>query len=73
MLLAAFGIVLVADAFFLMPQPNIGPMFVEPPGSWVGLIPAAGFVVQALGLAWMIRIYRSDPEAHPSHWRFDRL
>ena len=43
-----------------------------PPSIVEWLIPAAGVALNVIGLAWMIRIYRSDPEAHPSFWRFRR-
>ena len=59
-------------AFILLNGPNtIGPMFVEPPSasSVLRLVPAVGFVVNLVGLAWMVRILRADPEAHPSWWR----
>jgi hypothetical protein len=29
-------------------------------------MPAIGVVGYVLGMFWMVRIYRADPEAHPS-------
>jgi hypothetical protein len=53
----------------LMSAPNtMGPMLDHPPRH-MWLIPAFGVALNLAGLAWMIRIIRADPEAHPSSWR----
>jgi hypothetical protein len=66
-LIVAVEIVLVAF------QPNMmGPMIAEAPPFGVGLALMAGIGIQALGLAWMIRLYPRDPEAHASSWRSAR-
>jgi hypothetical protein len=71
MLYAAFLLV-GFEAFLFIAQPNyIGPMMAEPPPIWTWLLPVFGVAAQAIGLAWMIRIYRTDPEGHRSWWRFD--
>ena len=48
-------------------------------GPWVEDVSHLGWFILAIGaslhlagLAWMLRIYRADPEAHPSYWRFAR-
>ena len=65
-LLDALPVLLCASA------PNmIGPMSSEPP-RFMWLIPAFGIALNLAGLAWMIRIIRSDPEGHPSFWRSKR-
>ena len=73
--LLAIAIVLPAilGALVLMAPTTSGPMFVEPPDQ---LLPAtilvAGILAYVVGLAWMVRIYRADPEAHASFWRSRR-
>jgi Flp pilus assembly protein TadB len=65
--------VVVLEVVFFVSQPNfMRPMFNEPPPIVGWLIPVAGVAVQVLGLAWMIRIYRADPEGHASSFRFSR-
>jgi hypothetical protein len=44
----------------------------SPPSGLGLLILLAGLAANVIGLAWMMRIYRSDPEAHPSFWRSNR-
>ncbi len=34
------------------------------------LLPWAGVVAYVVGIAWMVRIYRADPEAGESPWRY---
>ena len=41
----------------------------EPP-LWYQLWPWAGVAAYVVGLAWMIRIYRTDPEVGESPWRY---
>jgi hypothetical protein len=77
LLLAAIAI----DAFMVLlfiavPHPS-GP-FTEPPpllGAivpiWI-IVPAIGIAANILGLAWMVRIYRADPESHPPSFRATR-
>ena len=73
MLAIAIGLDSFVVLLFLNWPHTSGPMYAEPPDRLVmWLIPAVGVVVNVIGLAWMIRIYRSDPEAHPSFWRFRR-
>jgi len=35
-----------------------------------GPLSAVGLIVPAIGIAWMIRIYRADPEAGERTWRY---
>jgi len=67
--------VLVVLLFAAAPR-GIGPMFEAPPmvvGLPLGsLIVAIGIALHLGGLAWMVRIYRADPEAHPSSFRAAR-
>jgi hypothetical protein len=60
-------------ALLFIATPNcMCPMYIEPPPVSQLLVPAVGVGAQAIGLAWMIRIYRADPEGHRSWWRFHR-
>ena len=61
-------------AALLLSRPNdMGPMFAGPPEPAFGLlIVAAGVVLNLIGLVWMVRIIRADPEAHASSWRATR-
>ncbi len=70
---ACFVVAFEALLFIAAPGSCMCPMISEPPPLVPWLIPAIGVGAQALGLAWMIRIYRVDPEAHASHWRFERF
>ena len=71
MLVAVLAIdALVALLFIAQPnymRPMSGP---ASPFGW--LIPAIGVAWHLAGLGLMIRIYRADPEAHRSWWRFLR-
>jgi hypothetical protein len=73
-LFAAFLLVGVEVLLFVA-QPNT--MGGAPPGRWglgIGsLVLLAGGALQLVGLIWMIRIYRADPEGRRSWWRFNRF
>ena len=63
-LLLALGILFVWIA-----QPGFtGGGFSQP--WYVTALPWIGFTGYAIGLAWMIRIYRADPEPDRSIWRY---
>ena len=47
-------------------------MFVEDPASPRQIVIGVGILAYVVGLATMIRIYRRDPEDHPSDWRYRR-
>ena len=61
----------VLTGFLFVAQPGTmgGPMFYEPPrfGWLLFLVPIAGFVV---GIVWMLRLSRQDPEAGERTWRY---
>jgi Flp pilus assembly protein TadB len=60
----------VLVAFLYIARPNyMRPMFDGPLAIWTWLVPAIGIVIDVVGLGWMIRIYRTDPEAGRSAWR----
>ncbi len=62
--------VLVGLLFATAPN-MIGPMITEPPSSWVSIaLVGIGIAMAIIGFVWMVRIYRANPEAHPSSWRF---
>jgi hypothetical protein len=67
--LAAAIVAIGASLLLILGEPNtMGPAarLVDQPMTWIGMACAV------LGLAWMIRIFRADPEARASAWRFDR-
>ncbi|MEA2674053.1 MAG: hypothetical protein QOI92_1245 [Chloroflexota bacterium] len=69
----AIGLGAFVGAIELLQPTDIGPMFKTPPSDlWLTSLPAFGVLAYLIGLAWMIRIYRADPERHRSSWRFDR-
>jgi hypothetical protein len=56
--------------FAWITQPGyIGPMFRVVPW-FVPYIPFIGFLMYVLGLGWMVRIYRADPEPDRPSWRY---
>ena len=60
---------LVAGFLLLAAPATMGGGYFEPP-LWQQLIPWAGVAAYVVGLAWMIRIYRTDPEACESPWHY---
>jgi hypothetical protein len=58
----------------LLSAPNFTPpMFVEDPIPMREIAIGVGILGYVVGLATMIRIYRSDREDHPSNWRSRRF
>jgi zinc transporter ZupT len=51
----------------------IGPMHSEDLNPLAAIVVGAGILAYVVGLAWMIRIHRTDPEAHRSFWRSRRF
>ena len=45
------------------------PMFLEPP-IWSQALTALAVVGVIVGLVWMVRIYRADPEPDQQAWRY---
>jgi hypothetical protein len=43
-----------------------------PPPLTAYVVPAFGVLLNVVGLAWMVRIVRADPEAGPTGWRATR-
>jgi hypothetical protein len=60
-------------AFLFLAQPHLGGgIHSGPPEAWTAwLVGAVGIVGFAVGLTWMIRIYRAtlNAESRPSSWR----
>ena len=64
-LFAAVLILLAFVAFLFLNMPNtFGPYLIE----WIA--PGLGILGILVGLAWMIRILRADPEPNSSAWRY---
>jgi hypothetical protein len=65
-ILAAIATVL-AVLVLIAASRGFGPMFVDPrPGIVAAVV---GLIGSAIGLVWIIRIARRDPEAHESFFR----
>jgi multisubunit Na+/H+ antiporter MnhC subunit len=58
----------VIGALLLTAPNTTGPMHGDA-GPLPQIVIGVGILAYVVGLAMMIRIYRSDPEAHPSNWR----
>jgi len=58
-------------AFFFIAAPN-GPsaMYLQEPGPIWLIVPAIGVMGLAVGLLWMVRILRADPEPKAKGWRY---
>lgn len=74
MIAVAVLAILVTIFLFIAASGGPTPMFSTPPDFW-GLpvnvvLPAAGIVGAIIGLAWMIRIHRADPEPDQHAWRY---
>jgi hypothetical protein len=71
MIVSAIAIDAFIALMYLQAPHMIGPMEMTPPPLVAWLVPAFGLAAHAIGLIWMIRIYRAtlDPEAHRSVWR----
>ncbi len=72
LLLLAIALDALLALLFLAAPTSRGPMFQEPPAMPLWLVPVVGIGLNLLGLAWMIRLYRADPEAGRSSWRATR-
>jgi hypothetical protein len=61
--------VLAGVLFVAQPETMGGPMFYEPPpfGWLLFLVAIAGVVI---GIVWMLRLSRQDPEAGERSWRY---
>ena len=71
MFVAAIAPAVMLGALFAFPPAMIGPMYEEPPDPVLpAIVIGVGMLGYVVGLAAMIRIYRTDPEAGPSRWRF---
>ena len=65
--LAVFvGIIAPAIAFVASP----GTMYDGGTPSWLFVVPLLGGVGVIVGLVWMVRIHRSDPEPDQRAWRY---
>jgi hypothetical protein len=69
MLVAALVLDATLGFLFMLAPNSSGPMFSEPGVSLTSLIVPVGVGLNLIGLAWMVRVVRADPEAHSSSWR----
>jgi protein-S-isoprenylcysteine O-methyltransferase Ste14 len=58
----------VACLFLSMPNTMGGGFFEPSLTEWI--LPGLGVLGILLGLAWMVRIFRADPEPDSSAWRY---
>jgi hypothetical protein len=69
--LVTAGLVVLAFVTFLLlslPDPMGGPIFEPSLSGWI--LPGLGVLGILVGLAWMWRILRADPEPDTSAWRY---
>ena len=64
----------MTGALFMMTSATMGGGMRTADSDPLGAIAiGAGILAYFVGRAWMIRIYRTDPEAHRSFWRSRRF
>ena len=68
-LVVAVAVPLLVAFLYLAAPGDIGPMFSEPPW-FTRLLPWAGIAGVIVGLVWMVRLSRADPEAGDRTWRY---
>jgi hypothetical protein len=56
----------------LLSAPRMGGPYAGPSDPLASIVVGGAILVYVVGLAWMIRVYRTDPEAHRSFWRSRR-
>jgi protein-S-isoprenylcysteine O-methyltransferase Ste14 len=71
-LVTAVLVLLAFVAFLFLNMPNtIGPLFEPRLTDWI--VPGLGILGILVGLGWMVRIFRADPEPDSSAWRYRDL
>jgi hypothetical protein len=65
----AFALPLIAGFLWVAAPGCMCPMFSEPP-LITSLLPWAGVVGVIVGIVWMVRLSRPDPEAGERTWRY---
>jgi membrane associated rhomboid family serine protease len=68
-LVIAFAAPVVVGLMWMAAPGTIGPMFDEPP-PFTSLVPWAAVVGVIVGILWMLRLSRPDPEAGERTWRY---
>jgi hypothetical protein len=66
----AFGLPLLAGFLYILMPGGGRPMFEPEPSLIDQLVPWAGGAGVILGLVWMVRLSRQDPEAGQRTWRY---
>jgi hypothetical protein len=64
--------VLLLAAFLAVAAPNGPSAMFNDPGLIAIAIPVVGIIGLVVGLAWMVRILRADPEPDAKAWRYRR-
>jgi Flp pilus assembly protein TadB len=57
-------------AFFFIAAPNFTSATFAGPGPIGLIVPAIGVLGTVIGLVWMVRILRADPEPDARSWRY---
>ena len=66
----AVAVPLIAAFLYIAAPGSTGPMFATPPAMPVALLPWAAAAGVPVGIAWMIRLSRPDPEPGERTWRY---
>ena len=66
-------LLLLLAGFVFVAAPNFSTVRFYDPGPIAVVVPATGILGLIVGLAWMIRILRSDPDPDAKAWRYRRL
>jgi len=66
----AIGIPLVAGFLFITAPASFGPMSEREPTLFESILPWAGICLYVVGLVWMIRLSRTNPEDGENAWRY---
>ena len=66
----AIALPLVVGLLFIAAPQMHGPMFEREPSRIESLLPWAGIALYIVGLVWMFRLSRANPEAGESAWRY---
>ena len=64
--------ILLLGGFLFVAAPNTGNVRFFDPGPIAVVVPAAGILGIIVGLGWMIRILRSNPNPDAKAWRYRR-
>lgn len=73
MIALAVVVGIILPAYLSVATPGFmgpGPMMTTPSSLWYSALPWVGMVGVIVGLVWMVRIHRADPEPDQKAWRY---